>query len=163
MNIRYLAPADTDAAAVAVELHAKMAKEPDLAPRSLSEVRQLVATDGAYLVTDDGDIVSFLFATPLGASFVEIHSLYTDPMFRRHGHMRALVAHVQAKVGGHLLAATFHRRTLEVLAPLGFVSTRLSQIPLIARITFVRKRLKPHRILSIIAFASRSRPMYLVS
>ncbi len=162
MVIKRLNAETPDADLLAKEMQRAIAGETHLSYRSYTEVFAHIQRGEVYLKLLDGQITSFLFATPLDQRIVELHSFFTFPKFRHQAHFSRLLEYVIAEPEKTYCAVTFHPDVCELLLKKAFHLSSFAELPWPARFRFVLRRLRWRRIVSIVVFMSKEQPMYLI-
>ncbi|OGY90142.1 MAG: hypothetical protein A2677_00445 [Candidatus Komeilibacteria bacterium RIFCSPHIGHO2_01_FULL_52_14] len=146
----------------AAVIHKIITDEVNLSQRSLREIRGLIAGKEVLLLLNGDEIVSFLFLTPLDKKLMEIHSMYTLPQYRGQGYMSKLLEHSIRTFDTKFFAVTFHEHTEKLLSKFSFKKVPFAVLSASAKFTFVVNRAKLHRILSVVSFMKKRRPIYLL-
>jgi N-acetylglutamate synthase-like GNAT family acetyltransferase len=162
MVIEHLSTENADIRSIAKELHAEIAREKGLAHRSYREVLRHVRRGEVIAGYVNGVLVTFLFATPLSRDVVELHSFLTFPEFRQRGYGVQFLKQLFADQKATYLAVTFHEQMRRMLLALGFREGKLNELPPRARLLFLVHRLKLRRLISVVSFMRKSRPIYLI-
>ena len=146
----------------AAAIHKSITNEVNLSQRSIGEIQGLISRKEVLLLLNGDEIVSFLFLTPLDRKLMEIHSMFTLPRYRGQGYMSKLLEHSIRTFDTKFLAVTFHERTEKLLSKFNFKKVPFAVLSASAKFTFVVSRAKLHRILSIVSFMKKRRPVYLL-
>lgn len=133
--------------------------EPNLSKRTAAEIFTDPKTT-PFVILKENQLASFILHTTLSPTLVELHCLYTKPVYRGQKLSGHLICHSLEDTTKTYIAATFLEHIGHMLQGYGFQEVPLKRLPLPHLWSFIRPRLSIHRLREVLRHRQKS-PLHL--